>query len=56
MQNDNVLIPFPTPRPGNNAKYNVTFDKPEGVDVIQSCTCDTSIGIEIAVTMPSVGA
>jgi hypothetical protein len=55
-QNDNVSIPFPTPRPDDNAKYIVTFDKPEDINIIQSYTCDTAIGIGVAVTMPSVGA
>ena len=53
-QNDNVIIPFPEPRPAKDAQYTVTYDKPGDFYILQSYACDTDIGIEVALNMPSV--
>lgn len=52
--NDNVLIPFPESRPDKYSQYTVSYDKPQDINVVQSYARDTDIGVEIALTMPSV--
>lgn len=54
QQNDGVLIPFPEPRPAEDAQHTVSYDKPQNINIVQSFTHNSDIGVEIVITMPSV--
>ena len=54
-QSDDVLIPFPEPRPAKDAQYTLSYDKPQDFTIVQSYARDTDVGFELAITMPSVG-
>jgi len=53
-------VPFPEPRPGKEAKYLLTYAKPENINIVGSYARKTTmrsgdgIQIDLAVTMPSV--
>lgn len=60
LDSHNVQIPFPQPRPAEDAKYTLAYSRPANINVVGSYARRTAIQlggrcvIDLAVTMPSV--
>ena len=60
LDSHDVQIPFPQPRPAEDAKYTLAYSKPANINVVGSYARRTAIQvggrfvIDLAVTMPSV--
>ena len=54
-----IVVPYPSPRPGKDTKYSVSYAKPTNINVVGSFALRTGIRsqetytVDLAVTMPS---